>query len=358
MNKITLHSLHKKKISEINEHEKSLPELRSELQTLVTSNANRSEIIDMEDKIAKYEGERNEYLLDSSEAMFRYIEGERNRADKKHLKGLSDLIKPKIAEVAGISDRMDYYNKYRSIVDPEYVYINESIINDENYCSDCSRFRTLNPDDGVLICEECASQVTASGMHEKPTTKDHQQAESRVYEYKRYVYFCNYLDNLQGKESRQVPQEVLNAVMVEIRREKMENKLEELTDSDIRRYLKKYKNIKYNRWYDHTTQILFKVTNITPILMTPEMEQNFKILFIQIQEPFELYKGERLNFSTISFIVFKFCQLLGYTQFQNKLRLHKNPQLLYKLDMIWKKICHHLGDEETGWTFQKSYNYC
>jgi hypothetical protein len=210
----------------------------------------------------------------------------------------------------------------------------------------------------MLICDDCGSQVTASGMNDKPTTKDHQQSESRYYEYKRFVYFCNYLDNLQGKESRRVPPEVRDAVMVEIRRERMENRLEELLDSDIRRYLKKYKHLKYNRWYDHTTQILFKVTDIAPMLMTPEMEQNFKILFIQIQEPFELYKGERLNFSTISYVVFKFCQLLEYTQFRDKLRLHKNPQLLYKLDMIWKQICNHLGGSENGWVFQKSYDYC
>lgn len=355
----TLHSLHKKRISEIDDHESTLPALREELQTLIDEGCNRCDINELEDRIAKYESERTDYLLDTSEIMFRYIESEKQRTDKKHMKGLSDLIKPKIVDYnEQLSDRTTYYNKYRSIVDPEYVYIDENVINEENYCADCNRFRTLNPDDGVLICESCASQITASGMHEKPTSKDHQQAEIRFYEYKRYVYFCNYLDNLQGKESRQVPEDVLNAVMVEIHREKMDNKLEELTDKDIRRYLKKYKNLKYNRWYDHTTQILFKVTNITPIQMAPEMEQNFKILFIQIQEPFELYKGERLNFSTISFIVYKFCQLLGYTQFQSKLRLHKNWQLLYKLDMIWKKICQHLGGDETGWVFQKSYNYC
>lgn len=359
MNKVTMHALHKKKLSEIEEHEKELPQLKEKLQSLSEHNSNKCYITELEDKIAQYEQERADYLLNTSESMYRYVESDKNRSQKKNLKGLSDLVKPKISDMqTQLSDRTDYYNKYRSSVDPEYVYINESIVNDENYCSNCNRFRTLNPDYGVLVCEECASQVTASGMHEKPTAKDYHPTDSRYYEYKRFAYFCNYLNNLQGKESRQVPPDVLNAVMVEIRREKKENRVEELTDADIRRYLKKYKNLKYNRLYDHTTQILFKVTNITPILLTPEMEQNFKILFIQIQEPFELYKGERLNFSTISFIVFKFCQLLGYTQFQNKLKLHKNPQLLYKLDMIWKKICTHLGGDETGWTFQKSYNYC
>jgi ribosomal protein L37AE/L43A len=188
MNKITLPSLHKKKINEIEEHEKTLPQLHIKLQELASNSSFSLEVIDLQETIVKYENERMDYLLNTSEAMFRYFEDEKTRTNKKHLKGIQDLIKPTLPKCnIQISDRMDYYNKYRAVVDSTYVHINESAINDDNYCTICNKFRLLNPDNGMLICDDCGSQVTASGMNDKPTTKDHQQSESRYYEYKRFL---------------------------------------------------------------------------------------------------------------------------------------------------------------------------
>ena len=89
--------------------------------------------------------------------------------------------------------------------------------------------------------------------------------------------------------------------------------------------------------------------------MTPIMEEKMKMRFLQIQEPFEIFKGKnRSNFFSYSYIVYKFCQILGYNEFLPKLKLYKDRLKLYEHDKIWNKICEHLGGESAGWKFIKS----
>ena len=159
--------------------------------------------------------------------------------------------------------------------------------------------------------------------------------------------------NIQGKESAKVPEEVINTIIREIVHEKMENSFEKLTEADIKRYLKKHHELR--RYYDHATQILYRITNIPPLQMTHKMEEKLKLMFFQIQEPFEIYKGKnRSNFYSYSYIIYKFCQLLEYNEFLPKLKLHKDRLKLYEHDKIWEKICAHLGGESAGWKFIKS----
>ena len=158
--------------------------------------------------------------------------------------------------------------------------------------------------------------------------------------------------NIQGKESVKVSEEVINTIIREIVHERMENSLEKLTEADIKRYLKKNRKLRY---YNHATQILYRITKIPPLQMTPIMEEKMKMRFLQIQEPFEIFKGKnRSNFFSYSYIIYKFCQILGYNEFLPKLKLYKDRLKLYEHDKIWNKICEHLGGESAGWKFIKS----
>jgi len=82
-------------------------------------------------------------------------------------------------------------------------------------------------------------------------------------------------------------------------------------DDHVKRYLKKLsvqpKGKKYEKYMTHTTQILFKVNGVPPIQLTHEQEKEYKILFLIIQEPFELFRPDsRSNFSSYSYIIYKF----------------------------------------------------
>ena len=90
--------------------------------------------------------------------------------------------------------------------------------------------------------------------------------------------------------------------------------------------------------------------------MTHEMEENLQSMFMATQEPFEMYKNGRHNFSSYSYIIYKFCQLLRYNQFLPKLTLPENDGIIYKHDSIWKKICEYMGGEDKGWFFLLKLN--
>ena len=164
----------------------------------------------------------------------------------------------------------------------------------------------MNVDEGISTCLSCGISINVSTNPEKSSIKT---AEN---DYKRYNHFCDCLANIQGKESFKVSEDVINNIFKEIIRERMENSLEKLTEADIKRYLKKHRKLRY---YNHATQILYRITKIPPLQMTSIMEEKMKMRFLQIQEPFELFKGKnRRNFFSYSYIIYKFCQILGYNE--------------------------------------------
>lgn len=361
----TLPSLHRQKLEEITAAEATLPLLEGQLAKLldlsksspdpVTRRDSELDATDLQRDIDQIKGQRMSYVKQNSELYFKFME--HNSRPTRQMYTLDDIKQTQtfVARKEN-SEKFLLYQKYRANIDPDHVYAPSNLINEENYCFDCESFRVLHTDDATMICEKCRSQTIMSIFPERPSAKD-PPAESHLYQYKRYVHFCDCLDNLQGKESASIPKTVLDTVTMEIHRTRMDTKLDYLTEEDIREFLKKHKNKKFDQYYDHATQILFKITNMQPIQMTPEMEENLKIMFIAIQEPFDLFKDKRRNFSSYSYIIYKFCQLLEYKDFLPKLRLHKDHQKLHEHDMIWKKICEHMGGEEKGWKFIKSYAY-
>lgn len=356
--KETLASLHRKKMSEIDQDEASIQTLEERISTLErekTASASVREICleqqALRNEIERIKKERISYLLRNGELLFLHTESKRERKTRMH--GMQ-ILKQKRQLLNQKRDENRYYQRFRSNVDPDYVYAPEYNINEDNYCYECKQFKVLHPDEAIAICENCGKSTPVITNPEKPSMKD-PPAENKQYEYKRYTHFCDWLANLQGKESSKVPKDVINAVIREITREKMQNRVDELSETDIKRYLKKYSNLGYDRYYDHATQILFRITDIPPIQMTPDMEQTLKLMFMEIQEPFDLYKGDsRRNFSSYSYIIYKFCQLLEYNEFLPKLKLHKDKTKLHEHDRIWKKICSHLGGEAAGWKFIRS----
>jgi len=362
--KTTVAQLHDDKINEITAAENRLPSLQKELETLTAILDGNPEIIqrkNSEQKIKRINKEINEisgmrlkYHMDCGFLLNKYMD-----IDKKPKTSRSGLDMLGKKEFNPNSNKKNViYRSFRSVVDPDYVCVDEDTVNDENYCYGCKIFRVTLTEEAIMVCPKCGSQMTITQKYTKPSVND-PPAENKVYEYQRFSHFCNWIDKIQGKENLSIPDYVIATVKKEIRRERKENCMEKLTEKDVRRYLKKYKgkDKKYDSFYDHSTKILWIVTGIQPLQMTSEMETNLQNMFMAIQEPFEMNKNNRHNFSSYAYVLYKFCQLLGYNEFLPKFRLHKNEGLIYKHDCIWKEICTYMGGEEKGWKFIKTYLY-
>ena len=334
MNKETIGNLHRKKLSEIVRKEKKIPDIKKKIVNLSNkkdySRIDQIEQIRLENEINDIKNLRTSYLLKNAILLFLHTENRAKNINKNFVHGVDN----------------SYYKRYKYNIFPEELTYSENNINEDNYCYTCEKFRVFNIDEAISTCLSCGISINVSINPEKPSIKP---AEN---DYKRYTHFCDCLANIQGKESVKVSEEVINTIIREIVHERMENSLEKLTEADIKRYLKKHRKLRY---YNHATQILYRITKIPPLQMTPIMEEKMKMRFLQIQEPFEIFKGKnRSNFFSYSYIIYKFCQILGYNEFLPKLKLYKDRLKLYEHDKIWNKICEHLGGESAGWKFIKS----
>lgn len=315
----------------------------------------QTDIVNLDTELALCNDKEIDYFLYSGEMLFKCMEKSNERGSRLKNIELKKFPAKATAMTFTKKPELDYYTIYRRGIEPDYIIDQETLVTDENYCFQCSEFRVLNSNESKMVCEKCASETDIVNTSEKPSISE-PPADVRYYEYKRFHHYCDWLDNLQGKENSRVPGPVIDAVKKEIMRVKMENRLDELNVDDIKDFLHKYSRLKYDKYYEHATQILFRITAIQPLQMTPEMETNLKQLFLMIQEPFEYFKKTRLNFPSYSYIIYKFCQLLGYDEWLSKLKLLADEKL-YESDLIWRDICECMGGEETGWKFIKSYSY-
>jgi hypothetical protein len=84
--------------------------------------------------------------------------------------------------------------------------------------------------------------------------------------------------------------------------------------------------------------------------MNQALEDRLRLMFNHIQKPFEKHRPQdRKNFLSYSYVLYKFCELLGEDDYLPCFQLLKSKEKLYKQDQIWKKIC-----QELSWEYIKT----
>lgn len=157
---------------------------------------------------------------------------------------------------------------------------------------------------------------------------------------------CYGLAQFQAKESTEIPQEVYDALLLEIKKERITN-LATLTNTKIRSYLKK---LKYNKYYEHIPHILYRLNGLPPPVLTKEIEEKIRTMFKQIQAPFmKVCPKKRKNFLSYSFVLYKFVELLGLDDLKQHLTLLKSRLKMVEQELIWAKIC-----KELNWQYIRS----
>ena len=154
--------------------------------------------------------------------------------------------KVKQVKISKISDyvsgkkfnRANLLNSYMKITDDNFVNSNKRFI-DYTKCSICNNELTLEQSDGCMICEKCGNVTYILIDSDKPSYKD-PPPEVSYFAYKRINHFNEWLAQFQAKESTDIPQEVFDKIVIELKKERREN-METLTNSKIRQYLKKIK---------------------------------------------------------------------------------------------------------------------
>jgi hypothetical protein len=151
-----------------------------------------------------------------------------------------------------------------------------------------------------------------------------------------------FTNQLQAKENTTIPPKIIEDLTKEFKKYNIHNpKL--ITAFLVKSYLKK---LKYNKYYEHIPTIINEFCGLKAPKLTPELEQQLKIMFDEIQIPFEKYSKivcpKRKNFLNYNYIFYKMCQLLKKDEFLNFFPLLKSREKLYEHDLIWKGICQDL----------------
>lgn len=258
-------------------------------------------------------------------------------SDNKETKNIGKYIEETINY-----DRIRLINEYLTAIGEIQDIV--CIGSNKLMCGNCGSDKYLE-ELSFIICSKCGS-VIDQNLENMLSYKEVQDREHVTkFQYERINHFNDWLSQFQAKENTTIPEEVLEAILNEL---KIERKtISELKVCHITKYLKKNGMSKYN---EHKYHIHSLISGETPLQVSQDTEEIFRKMFKDIQKSFEKHKPEdRKNFLSYSYTIHKFCQLLELDEFLPLFPLLKDRQKLYKHDVIWKKIC-----SDMKWEFYPS----
>jgi len=236
--------------------------------------------------------------------------------------------------------------KYLQKIDPEHAKIISSSHEDPyGVCERCDKEMTFSINEAQFFCDGCGHQEFVLIDSDKPSYKDPPR-EVTYYAYKRINHFNEWLAQFQAKESTEIPEEVFEAIMDELKKERIVN-TESIKPAKIREILKK---LKHTNFYEHVPYILNRINGKTAPVMSREVEEKLRFMFKEIQSSFVKHcPKNRSNFLSYSYVLYKFCELLELDDYLQCFPLLKNRDKLYNQDKIWQLIC-----KDLSWEFIRS----
>jgi len=344
----------KNKDSKIRAIEKDINNAKKALQTETQRDAifKLNETIEgMERKKAEIVSGQDEinYLLESSDIIMSYM-----GLEGKEVHLLSSNSNENAIELNEISQKKrELIDDYMLKFEPDYVS-NKSIYTSENVkCVECDEYFS-DVDSGFLVCPSCGICYKAIDSGANLSYKEMQDYDYRPqFTYDKSSHLSDWLRRFTAKENKSIPQEVLDKVILESKKERMKD-LTLLTEEKVKRYLKK---LGLNEYYDNIIGIINRINGRPPFVLTPAIEEKIRTMFQQIQAPFEKYKPSgRKNFLSYSYCLCQFFKILGLHEFAKYFPLLKSADKLRQQDEIFKKIVAEMAekDKTIKWVFYPS----
>lgn len=388
-NRVTLDAKHNSTVKQFNNDKKNLGKFKKELNLLHKELSSiksiplkkmnleeienkfilENKINDLSNKIKDINSNKNEYnyYLKTSDVLYNYYNknsSNSNKNDTNNTNKYSNKVTDSKNTILDFFDKFNDNNKPNEEIDTsdkfnkanlleEYLKKTESnnykvkskeILN-YDYCKECNVEKYLYQSEGKMICPKCGAIDYVVIDSNKPSYKD-PPPEVSYFAYKRINHFNEWLAQFQAKESTEIPQEVFDKILIEIKKERIDN-MANLTNLKIREFLKK---LKLNKYYEHVPHIINRLNGLPPPVMSNEVEEKLRIMFKEIQAPFiEVCPKERKNFLSYSYVLHKFVELLELDQYKSCFPLLKSREKLHQQDIIWKNICKKLN-----WHYIKS----
>jgi hypothetical protein len=251
----------------------------------------------------------------------------------------SSTVAPVHTEKKGLQ-RNQLLNDYLQIEDPSMARNTVDDYDDPwTLCDVCGNEMNMCLNEANLTCSKCGHQEFILVDSDKPSYKDPPR-EVCYYAYKKINHFNEWLAQFQAKESTEIPSDIYDAIMVQLKKERITN-MGSLKPTKLREILR---TMKCSKYYEHIPHIINRLNGQNAPFMSREDEEKLRHMFREIQPSFKKHcpKGRR-NFLSYGYVLYKFCELLEMDEYLSCFPLLKNRDKLYLQDKTWQKICKDMG---------------
>jgi hypothetical protein len=288
---------------------------------------------------------KNKTIIDLFNSHIQTSKDDSNDKDKDKDKDKENDIDMDIYNEMDMMDGMDdkiiekssLVDKYLSMTNNNHI--KKIYFDNRELCNNCGNPLTCLQHDAIMICDCCGFQEPLLVEQNRPILKQNTKDTSH-FSYKRINHFREWCNQVQGKESTDIPNEVFEKILNEIKKEKIID-TRTITYNKMREILKR---LRINKYYEHINYIINRINGIPTPQFSPELEEKLCNMFRDIQAPFLKHcPKDRKNFLSYSYVLYKFFQILGLNEYLKFFPLLKSREKLYAQDQIWKKICEELN---------------
>lgn len=242
------------------------------------------------------------------------------------------------------------------------TYENSTIIRhipniSNNKCDKCSREMKIISNLSEILCTYCGITETLYGTvfeDEQFYYQEGQRTKHGSYDPSKHCRF--WIDRLQAKETKEIPDTVLNSIRNYIKHNKIRN-VTDITCKELREYLKQTHNSKYN---EHIPLIRKLITGEAPAQLTDHELQLLTIYFDKVTRVYDDIKPvSKNNVSYHPYFIYKIIEHILIIKKPNEYRnskkrlnsvlscIHLQAQdTLIENDKIWKEICNEIDEIE------------
>lgn len=337
---------HEKKIKEIEAKKEKIKIYKKEIDDLklydTPLNLQKIEFLNEKIKEIESNNELAEYLFKAIDFIKDLDSSEQQLTENEYLGDISKYI-----HLNSKNNKELLYKNYIIKCFPEegVGYINNTM----SYyykCKECGNKLINDQSVGVNICYTCGCTENFNTSDTREWNHSETHEYNKPYCYKRTNHFKEWISQTQGREGVSIPEEIINSVILEIKKERITDK-NYITYDKIKEFLKK---LKFNKYYEHIPNIITRITGEKRIIINQEMENQLLKMFNEIQTPFKKHcPSSRKNFLSYSYTLYKFFQLLEKNEYLKYFPLLKSREKMYEQDEIWKNIC-----KELKWKFISS----
>lgn len=374
----TLDNLHQIQIGSLQKERDDISQLESKIQSLCAESEKATDIVirsQIDESIQQLQKKKDDlesnkpvydYFFETGEILYNYYDLQ-DKIQSGQQMATSRLVKAKPGSVLAAlqeGDKSESFiekhkgqgpveegrevllEKYLLKVNPEHAKsVVTSFEDPHGMCEVCDKEMTFSANEALFFCDTCGHQEFVLIDSDKPSYKDPPR-EVTYYAYKRINHFNEWLAQFQAKESTEIPEDIFQAILEELKKERITNP-ENIKPTKVREILKK---LKCTNFYEHVPYILNRINGKTAPVMSREIEEKLRFMFKEIQSSFVKHcPKNRSNFLSYSYVLYKFCELLELDDYLQCFPLLKNRDKLYNQDKIWQLIC-----KDLSWEFIRS----